>query len=211
MVIKGIVLAAGCSRRMGDFKLLMEIGGRTMIEHSVKSMFAGGAQEVIVVLGCRAGDIRHALQIAYPPQTTGSHLRFVSNQDYDVSDMLSSVRCGAAALGSCDAFYLLPGDMPAVGTDTYRKLQSAFTKADASVAFPLYDGKRGHPPLIASSLIPDILTFEGPSGLQTLLNRCKKLIEVPTADIGCTMDNDTKEDFETCRNYLEQKAKGGIP
>ena len=55
--IKGVIAAAGLSRRMGAFKPLMPINGRPMIERSVMSMLSADVEEVVVVLGYRAREI----------------------------------------------------------------------------------------------------------------------------------------------------------
>jgi CTP:molybdopterin cytidylyltransferase MocA len=63
-------------------------------------------------------------------------VRFARNPVYETTDMLASVKAGVQALDECDAFYLLPGDMPAVGTDTLSALASALERTDAKVVFP---------------------------------------------------------------------------
>ena len=42
MKVNGLILAAGMSSRMGDFKPLMKINNKTMIERSIDSMLMGG-------------------------------------------------------------------------------------------------------------------------------------------------------------------------
>lgn len=70
MIVNGLVLAAGLSRRMGALKPLLRIGDKTLIEHSVTSLLEGGAQSVTVVLGRGADKVKkfcagHLLQINY--------------------------------------------------------------------------------------------------------------------------------------------------
>jgi len=101
----GIILVAGLSSRMGDFKPLLKLDGKTMIEHSVDSMLHSGVNQVIVVLGYRGEEIEVLLKNKYDT----SRLVFTHNLKYAETDMLSSVKIGIAALNKCDAFYLLPG------------------------------------------------------------------------------------------------------
>ena len=49
--VAALVLAAGQSRRMGRNKLLIDIDGRSMVEHAVEAALASAAAPVIVVLG----------------------------------------------------------------------------------------------------------------------------------------------------------------
>ena len=46
-----VVLAAGKSSRMGKNKLLLEIMGRTILEHILDALKASDINEIIVVLG----------------------------------------------------------------------------------------------------------------------------------------------------------------
>ena len=49
-----VVLAAGCSRRMGVQKLLLPFGGKTVIAHIVDQLLASLVDEIHVVVGCQA-------------------------------------------------------------------------------------------------------------------------------------------------------------
>ena len=54
-VIAAVVLAAGLSRRMGQAKLLMPVGGRAIVRYVVESVLAGGVDLVWVVTGPEIG------------------------------------------------------------------------------------------------------------------------------------------------------------
>ena len=55
--IGGLILAAGLSSRMGDFKPLMPLRGKTLIENSIDSLLLCGVDPIVVVLGAFPGDI----------------------------------------------------------------------------------------------------------------------------------------------------------
>ena len=63
--IAAVLLAAGRSRRMGAFKPLLPFGGVTVAEACVASLRAGGAGEVVVVVGHRGGEVRAAAEACY--------------------------------------------------------------------------------------------------------------------------------------------------
>lgn len=194
-----LVLAAGLSRRMGEFKPLLPLRGAAMIENSVGSALAGGAESAVVVTGCRADEVEDVLRRAF-----GERVRFVRNRDYAATDMLRSVQLGAAALPECGAFFLLPGDMPAVAADTYATLLAARRREAAPVIFPALRGRRAHPPLIDARLIPEILRYDGDGGLRGLWNRYESGIRaVPVDDDGVGLDLDTPEDYQRCRERYE--------
>ena len=53
-----LILAAGMSTRMGQFKPLMEFNGESMIRRVVRSLKEAGASPIFMVVGYRAQEIR---------------------------------------------------------------------------------------------------------------------------------------------------------
>lgn len=102
--IGGLILAAGLFSRMGDFKLLMPLRGKTLIENTIDSLLLCGIHSVTVVLGYRGREVERVLRSRY----FGGTVTVVYNRDYAVTDMLASVKIGLTAMPACDAFFLLP-------------------------------------------------------------------------------------------------------
>lgn len=200
MRLNGLVPAAGLSRRMGTFKPLMRIGERTLIEHSVESLYRGGAEVVTVVLGYRADEVEELLRRTLPAQ----RLRIARNPLYETTDMLASIKEGIVELAPCDAFFLLPGDMPAVGKRTLDALALKLEATGALVVMPTVDGWRKHPPLISSSCSRDILEYGGDGGLRGIWRTYEgRIAEVEVQDVGCLLDIDRMEDFVKLMRYLK--------
>ncbi|HPF07705.1 MAG TPA: NTP transferase domain-containing protein, partial [Spirochaetota bacterium] len=55
--IAAVVLAAGYSSRMGDFKPLMKLDGITVIESTVRGLQGAGISDIMVVVGFRAPEV----------------------------------------------------------------------------------------------------------------------------------------------------------
>lgn len=203
MIVNGLVLAAGLSRRMGAFKPLLRIGDKTLIEHTVASLLAGGAQNVTVVLGRGANEVKAVLcKTSY-----ANKLNFAFNENFATTDMFSSVKIGVRALGACDAFFLLPGDMPAVDADTFVAIRETMEREKSKVTFPTVGGRRKHPPLISATCINNILEFKGPGGLRGLWRTYEgEIAEVEVNDRGCLLDADTREDFSKLVGYISDKT-----
>lgn len=200
MKINGIILAAGLSSRMKAFKPLLKLKEKTMIEYSIDSMFHAGVNQIIVVLGFHAEEIETLLRNKYDC----SRVSFIYNEKYAETDMLTSVEIGISALNTCDAFYLLPGDMPAIQTKTFLMVKECMERTSAMVAFPTINGQRKHPPLISWKCIDFILEFHGDGGLRGVWNQLEnQIVTVPVEDFGCTIDADTKEDFNRLVHYME--------
>jgi molybdenum cofactor cytidylyltransferase len=141
-----------------------------------------------VVVGYRALDLM--------PLLTDMGIRSVVNEHYD-EGMLSSVRAGVATLDSaCRAFLLLPVDIPLVRPATVQDLLQASEGLGSLIYYPTFLGKRGHPPMISSSLVPAILAWQGEGGLRALLRQHdSEASDVPVADEYTLMDADTPADY----------------
>lgn len=196
--IRALILVAGLSQRMGEFKPLLPLRNKTLIENSVESVLLGGARTATVVTGFHADQVEALLQRSF-----GDRVRFVRNEAYAVTDMMRSVQIGAAALPECDAFFLLPGDMPLVSQSTFEILLTQRERTKAPVVFPTLRGRRQHPPLIDAALIPAILSYDGENGLRGLWKRYEDdLVTVPVDDEGVWIDIDTPMDYRDCKqNY----------
>lgn len=202
MNINGVITAAGLSTRMGDFKPLMLLEGKTLIENCIDSMLDAGVTCVTVVLGYRADEIEALLSSRY----NDDQLVLAYNTEYASTDMLTSVKIGIRSLPACDAFFLLPGDMPAVSASTFRALQKTWAQTHAKVVFPAMAGKRKHPPLVSYDCIRDILSYEGDNGLRGIWHRFEEQTDLVTVDDdGCRIDADTMEDYERLTEYMKEK------
>ncbi|NOW03533.1 nucleotidyltransferase family protein [Clostridium beijerinckii] len=202
MKTNGIIVAAGLSSRMKAFKPLLKLKEKTIIEYSIDSMLNAGVNQIVVVLGFNAEEVENLLRNKYDC----SQLTFIYNEKYAETDMLASVKLGVLALDNCDAFYLLPGDMPAIKTMTFLMVKDSISRTGAMVAFPTINGQRKHPPLISWKCIDFIINFHGDGGLRELWNQLEdQIVTVHVEDFGCTIDADTKEDYNRLVHYMDEK------
>src|SRR5580765_6375846 len=110
--VAAVVLAAGMSRRMGTPKQLLRIGGKTILERTLKNVSASNADELILVLGHAADEVQKTIA------TPG--LKIVVNPDYQ-QGMGTSLRCGLAAVSAGAALIVL-ADQPWVSSETLNRL-----------------------------------------------------------------------------------------
>jgi CTP:molybdopterin cytidylyltransferase MocA len=184
---------------MGTFKPLMRICGQSLLALSVESLLAGGATQITVVLGYRAREAAQELEELFSP----GQVQIAFNPAFAEGDMFTSVKVGVAVLPACDAFFLLPGDMPAVSQHTLFCLRAVMEQKRPAVAFPIVEGYRKHPPLIDATCRKNILNYRGTSGLRGIWSELEgAFAEVPVTDEGCLMDADTPLDFERLARYL---------
>ena len=184
-----IILAAGLSRRMGEHKPLMDLGGQTIVERMVALYRQAGVVDIRVVTGHRAEAVRSAL--SNHPVTE------VHNSDYE-SGMFSSVLAGIGSLpATTRAFFVHPVDIPLVRPHTLSRLMDASHQASSTIVYPVFNDRRGHPPLIHRKLEDAVAAHDARGGLRALLERFDSTaMDIQVADEGVLLDLDTPEDYQ---------------
>lgn len=191
MNLGAIILAAGLSSRMGAFKPLLEVDGQALLLKEIKLLLSCGIQQIVVVSGNRHADICACLSVL--PEYGGKVV--VAHNAHFHEGMFSSVLIGVAALEKkLDAFYLLPADCPGVTQQTILALRDALEAQPCAVVYPVYQGRRGHPPLISSQVLPELLAWHGEGGLKQFLRSCVGC-EVAVEDWNVMNDLDTPADY----------------
>lgn len=193
----GIVLVAGKSSRMGSFKPLLPFNGSTIIENTVLSLVHGGVENVVVVTGKNADEVEKVL-CQYNVET-------VRNEHYENTDMLTSIKLGLTMLLDMDAVFIMPGDIPGVKASTIELLKEEWKRRKCNVLYPLVNGVKGHPPIIAENCFQDILAYRGDGGLREVLSIFKDSSEYyEIDDKGSILDIDYKEDYEKLLKHCEK-------
>jgi len=188
-MICAIVLAAGRSVRMGTQKLLLPFRGKPLIAHVLDEVLNSPVKQVVVVAGRDGERLREAL---------GERaISLVQNPDWE-GDMLSSVRCGLRALPkSCEAALIVLGDQPGISRKLISQLTECHLQNPDGIIAPEYNGKRGHPLLIASRLFNEIINKYDGVGLQGLLKSHPDAVQrIPVATPAALEDMDTPEDYQ---------------
>jgi len=191
MKIAAIILAAGESKRMKSPKMILPFKGRTMIECVIGNIQAAGIDEPIIVVGAWKEDIE---------KVAGNHrVKIVFNRNYR-NGMLSSIRCGINSVPpSCDAAVIIPGDMPMVSADVINKVINDYIATGKRIVIPVYQGRRGHPLLVASDLFREINRLDENEGLRQLAQ------VYPEDVIEAEVDSDSiLKDIDTRTEYLKE-------
>ncbi|MBU4317510.1 MAG: nucleotidyltransferase family protein [Proteobacteria bacterium] len=196
-----ILLAAGYSSRMGSFKPLLFLGKNTIIEGVIALFRASGIDDIRVVVG-------HNKE-ALLPVLKHQAVTPVENPDFH-QGMFSSVQAGVSRLApDTDAFFIMPGDMPLVQPATIQYLMAQYEETPNRIIRPLYQGKKGHPPLIPFSMAETILNDRGDGGLREILNHHRdRASEIEVQDPNILLDMDRPQDFNLMVNsFRDQHAK----
>jgi molybdenum cofactor cytidylyltransferase len=182
---------------MKQFKPLLPLGEATLADHVI-STFMRGEVDVFLVVGYQHDKLRTHIK--------KRDINIIENLDYG-RGMFTSIQAGVRRLpASHQAFFIMPIDIPLVRPSTIKQLLDAAEEHPGNIIFPVFGKKRGHPPLIPSSLIPVILGWKQGGGLKSILNSQEKIAwEVPVADSNILFDVDTPEDYkillERYQNY----------
>lgn len=193
-----IILAAGMSSRMGDFKPVLKIGNLSMLERIILTFQAAGITEIVVITGNKA---RVVEELVKELNVTCLH-----NHDFATTQMLDSVKIGMKYLEhKCERLLITPIDIPLFTKKTVIKLM------DSKGVFvnPVHQGVKGHPFMINTRVFPEIFEYTGNRGLLGAVESCHhEQIEVEVEDEGILLDADTKDDFQTLLNlYYKRKLK----
>ena len=188
-MICAIVLAAGRSVRMGTQKLLLPFRGKPLIAHVLNEVLNSPVKQVVVVVGRDGERLREAL---------GERaISLVQNPDLE-GDMLSSVRCGLRALPKlCEAALIVLGDQPGIPRKLISQLADCHMQNPDGIIAPEYNGKRGHPLLIASRFFNKIIDNYDGVGLQGLLKSHPDAVRrIPVTTPEVLDDIDTPQDYQ---------------
>jgi CTP:molybdopterin cytidylyltransferase MocA len=197
--ISAILLAAGRSRRMGAFKPLLPFGDRTVIECCLNNLRAAGVEDVVVVIGHRAEDIRRQLETL--------NLTFAMNPDPD-SEMSASIARGVAAVShSAKGLIVALVDHPAVPAEIIEVLIDEWRRG-ARLVQPEHEGRGGHPVLVDLTYRNELLALDPESGLRSLFDAHRAEVRrVPVSSPFVARDMDTWEDYQR----LHQDVFGVVP
>ena len=188
-----MVLAAGKSQRMGVNKLLLKLGGITVLDRVLSSLEASRVEAVFVVLGHRPEDLRSIID-AHAAEA-------VLNPDYE-EGMTSSFKAGLSNV-SVDAAFLCLGDQAVLDHVLMDRMIDAMeANPEALLVSPVHEGKRGHPVLFRNALFSEIMGLGRGKTLKDVVEgHGDRHLEVE-GDIWCTLDMDTPEDYERIRERL---------
>ena len=191
MQTAALIVAAGMSKRMGEFKPMLSIGSISIAQRVIATLQQSGVSKIVMVTGYNATALERHL--------SGNGVIFLRNDHYETTQMFDSVRIGLRYLkGKCDRVLFTPVDVPLFTAGTVK----AILDSGAALACPMCEGKQGHPILIAEPLIQEILLDCGEQGLKGAMDRCSEpLVRIDVEDPGTIQDADTPEDYASLVDY----------
>lgn len=191
MKVSAVVLAAGLSRRMGANKLLLKIGGKTVLEHILDRLVD---YDTVVVTGHSPNEIMSVVG-RYDVKT-------VHNPDYE-KGMTTSFQTGLRAIDSDAAFMVLSDTFGFSGTLLRRMEDELRDHPEALLVSPVYKGRRGHPVLVRRLLFSEFLELGWGETMKDVVDRHGKEHRYIEGDVWTVTDLDTPEDYERVKRLWE--------
>jgi molybdenum cofactor cytidylyltransferase len=190
-----LVPAGGQSTRMGRPKLLLPLGERTVLEHVIASLRVAEVAPILVVVAS------HLPQLATVAEQAGADALLLSEA---TPDMRTTVERGLRWLEERlhprpdDGWLLVPADHPTLDAAVVRSLVEARARyPERSIFIPTFQGRRGHPTLIAWQHVPGMRSLPAGEGLNLYLRQqAAQTLEVPVLSADVLCDLDTPEDYE---------------
>lgn len=184
-----IVLAAGLSTRMGTQKLLLPFEGKPIVEKVVENIRLSGIKNVVVVLGSDAGAVSAVLK---------SELVHLAVNENFRDGMHASVIAGVKALPEeAKAVLVFLGDQPFIPSKVVGSVVELWKSSGKGIVIPLFQGRRGHPPLYDLKYRDELENLDPETGLRAVaLKFAGDLFEVETFCPEIVRDIDTPSDYQ---------------
>jgi molybdenum cofactor cytidylyltransferase len=192
------VLAGGGASRFGRNKLLLKIGGESLLRRATRLALRLTGPRCLVVLGADASRLRAEL--------VGLRVPIVVNRAWR-QGMAGSLRAGVEALpASAAAALVMLADQYAVGAPDLDRLARSWSGRPRRAAAAVAGGASGAPAVLPRRYFGPIRRLRGDQGARRLLRQdgaALTRVDMPSA----AQDLDTPGDLETFRRV--QRRLGG--
>lgn len=192
-MIAAVVPAAGLSTRMGRPKLLLKIGGQTVIARVVGALLDGGVDAVVVVVS--PPEQEGARHLARAAAEAGAIVEVLPSP---TADMRATIERGIANLDrlSPEGVLIAPGDSVGLSVGLVAEVIARFRSDPSRIVVPVREGRRGHPLALPWREALAIAGLPPGVGVNALLRERSDVVDpVEVAGDGHDADLDTPDDY----------------
>lgn len=170
--VAGVLLAAGTSSRMGRDKMLVEVGGESLLRGAARRAADAGLDPVLVVLG--EGRVDHAGEL------DGLAVTVIANDDPEAGKS-RSMKLGIGAVpDDAAAAVVMLADMPLVTAEMIATLIDRYRAGEAPIVASVYGDVHAPPVLYDRSKFGELLAMQG--------RGCGKAVVKANADVVETVE-----------------------
>ena len=196
-----VIVAAGMSSRMHSFKPMLPLAGATVIRTLIGTLQKASVAPVVVVTGRNGRELtEHILDLG---------VETVLNERYAETDMFYSACLGLRTIsGRADRVFFLPGDVPLFSHYSITAMNEYMDRYGCDILIPAYNGRQGHPVLLAAPVIDQLTDYQGEGGLKGAIDSLearKAVLTLP--DQGLVLDADNPEDYRRLEQYSAAAAQ----
>lgn len=213
MMIAGLVLAAGSSKRMGSSnKLLQTMDAQPMVATVLTALLNSSVDSLWVVTGFQSDKVTSLLAKLSNDYglKAGNKIHCIENPDY-AQGLSTSLRCGIQALpASVEAVMIVQADMPMLSAAHFERLLAVYKKSNhkltsqhKKIIAPFYRQQRGNPIIFPRRFFNALQTISGDQGARQLLTQlAEHIVAVEMADDAVLIDVDTPAQLQATRRAL---------
>ncbi len=166
-MIKGILLAAGQSKRLkNENKLFKIFKNKPLIQHSLNAVQNSKIKKIIIVLGYQYKESKKKIK-------KNKKIIFTHNKNYK-NGMSSSIKAGLKKISKRDkGFIILQSDMPFVKTSDINKIYNSIIRKKYLVHALKYKNRIGNPIGFDISILNKFKKIKGNIGAKYMVKRLK--------------------------------------
>jgi molybdenum cofactor cytidylyltransferase len=199
-----IIPAAGWSRRMGEPKLLLPLGEKTVIARLLETLDRP-------LIRCRAVVLRRNDEsLLNEVKAAGA---WAIRPAEDPPEMRQSVQFALSEIAEkfspreSDGWLLVPADHPVLSRTVIDCLIANWQKTSAEILVPCREGHRGHPTIFSWRLAEQVPRIPAGLGLNWLVRSSGAVLqEVPMDDPAIFTDLDTPADYEALKKSFPAES-----
>ena len=167
-MIKGILLAAGQSKRLkNENKLIKIFKSKPLINHALNSVKNSKIKKIIIILGYQFKEVKKKIK-------KNKKIIFVHNKNYK-NGMSSSIKSGLKKINKNDkGFIILQSDMPFVKTSDINKIYNSIIRKKYLVHALKYKNRIGNPIGFDISILNKFKKIRGNVGAKYMVKRLHK-------------------------------------
>ena len=167
-MIKGILLAAGQSKRLkNENKLIKIFKNKPLINHALNSVKNSKIKKIIIILGYQFKEVKKKIK-------KNKKIIFVHNKNYK-NGMSSSIKSGLKKISKKDkGFIILQSDMPFVKTSDINKIYNSIIRKKYLVHALKYKNRIGNPIGFDISILNKFKKIRGNVGAKYMVKRLHK-------------------------------------
>jgi molybdenum cofactor cytidylyltransferase len=204
-MVRGIILAAGASSRMGRPKATLQLSrrGDTFLSRIIETFIATGLPDIVVVTGS-------TIDVHTSVGAMDRRVHFVHNPCWS-DGQLSSLLVGLGpTLGSIPCHSTLEAvmvnlvDVPLVSPATCRRVLRAWRATGAPIVRPASGTRHGHPVIFDRAVFAELRDADLRVGAKAVVRaHAHEIVDVPVEDEGAFIDVDTEQDYRALRSVIE--------